>query len=32
MSDTFWEDLNKDLEDPEFCQVFEEILKELNNE
>jgi hypothetical protein len=32
MSDTFWENLDKDLEDPEFSQVFEETLKELNNE
>lgn len=31
MSDTFWEDLNKDLEDPEFRQVFEETLKELKS-
>lgn len=31
MSDTFWEDLDKDLEDPEFRQVFEETLKELED-
>lgn len=29
MSDAFWDDLAKDLEDFEFRQVFEETLEKL---